>query len=159
MKEVERKVASKTPLPPPAAEAAIVAPPPPPPPPAAAAAPAASNATAAADDDDGDGEKEARAAGRRGRRGRRGGRRKRGDDDEVPSLYKIAEQAHLLETQLTAVADAKVETAYEYGVPKEVPPWRSRAVRRAPLPTFVLLPPLLLRRPPAPQTLENNSRF
>ena len=40
----------------------------------------------------------------------------------MPSLYKIAEQAHLLETQLTAVADAKVATAYEYGVPEEVPP-------------------------------------
>ena len=41
----------------------------------------------------------------------------------MPSLYKIAENAHVLETQLSALADAKVVTAaYEHGVPEEVPP-------------------------------------
>ena len=37
-------------------------------------------------------------------------------------MYKVAEQAHLIGTQLSALSDHHLETAYEYGVPKEVPP-------------------------------------
>ena len=43
-------------------------------------------------------------------------------------MYKVAEQAHLIGTQLSALADAKVSTAYEHGVPEEVPPGAIKGV-------------------------------